>query len=109
MKAGIPAVVFAVCLFVNSCLRVSLLFSSLELGHELRCVVDVGSIHRIEITTVRREVYVDEAPVKMRIRALDKKGRERLRFASQFSYIYIVFMFACKDFLLVRLDGERNK
>ena len=44
------------------------------LGHELRCVVDVGSVDSIEIITVRREVYVDEAPVKMWIRALDKKG-----------------------------------
>eukprot|EP00117_Sycon_ciliatum_P012254 scpid5767/ scgid13392/ Nuclear pore membrane glycoprotein 210; Nuclear envelope pore membrane protein POM 210; Nucleoporin Nup210; Pore membrane protein of 210 kDa len=46
----------------------------IELGLELRCVVDVASISKISISTVRREVYVDEAPVKMGVRAWDEKG-----------------------------------
>lgn len=40
----------------------------------LRCDVLVDSIHRLEIVTTTRELYVEEAPEEFEVRAYDDQG-----------------------------------
>ncbi|XP_021013608.1 nuclear pore membrane glycoprotein 210-like isoform X4 [Mus caroli] len=42
--------------------------------HELRCDVKVDVIDNIEIVSRTRELYVDDAPLELMVRALDSKG-----------------------------------
>ncbi|ERE90664.1 nuclear pore membrane glycoprotein, partial [Cricetulus griseus] len=42
--------------------------------HELRCDVKVDVIDSIEIVSRTRELYVDDAPLELMVRALDAKG-----------------------------------
>lgn len=42
----------------------------------LRCDVIVDSIHRLEIVTTTRELYVEEAPEEFEVRAYDDQGNE---------------------------------
>uniref|UniRef100_A0A8D0RA54 BIG2 domain-containing protein n=1 Tax=Sus scrofa TaxID=9823 RepID=A0A8D0RA54_PIG len=42
--------------------------------HELRCDVKVDIIDRIEIISRTRELYVDDSPLELMVRALDAKG-----------------------------------
>ncbi|OBS83304.1 hypothetical protein A6R68_22722, partial [Neotoma lepida] len=41
---------------------------------ELRCDVKVNVIDSIEIVSRTRELYVDDAPLELMVRALDAKG-----------------------------------
>lgn len=43
--------------------------------HELRCDVKVDVIDNIEIVSRTRELYVDDAPLELMVRALDSKGK----------------------------------
>lgn len=47
--------------------------------HELRCDVKVDIIDSIEIISRTRELYVDDSPLELMVRALDAKGKERQR------------------------------
>ncbi|XP_006895925.1 PREDICTED: nuclear pore membrane glycoprotein 210-like isoform X2 [Elephantulus edwardii] len=42
--------------------------------HELRCDVKVDIIHRIEIVSRTRELYIDDSPLELMVRALDEEG-----------------------------------
>uniref|UniRef100_A0A8C5VXH8 Nucleoporin 210 like n=1 Tax=Microcebus murinus TaxID=30608 RepID=A0A8C5VXH8_MICMU len=42
--------------------------------HELRCDVKVDVIHSIEIVSRTRELYVDDSPLELMVRALDIEG-----------------------------------
>ncbi|XP_053065325.1 nuclear pore membrane glycoprotein 210-like isoform X11 [Acinonyx jubatus] len=42
--------------------------------HELRCDVKVDVIHSIEIISRTRELYVDDSPLELMVRALDEEG-----------------------------------
>lgn len=42
--------------------------------HELRCDVKVDVIDSIEIVSRTRELYVDDAPLELMVRALDAQG-----------------------------------
>ncbi|KAM7055066.1 nuclear pore membrane glycoprotein 210-like [Molossus nigricans] len=42
--------------------------------HELRCDVKVDVINRIEIISRTRELYVDDSPLELMVRALDAEG-----------------------------------
>ncbi|XP_007946745.1 nuclear pore membrane glycoprotein 210-like [Orycteropus afer afer] len=42
--------------------------------HELRCDVKVDVIHSIEIVSRTRELYVDDSPLELMVRALDAEG-----------------------------------
>uniref|UniRef100_A0A8C2V5N8 Nucleoporin 210 like n=1 Tax=Chinchilla lanigera TaxID=34839 RepID=A0A8C2V5N8_CHILA len=42
--------------------------------HELRCDVKVDVIHSIEIVSRTRELYVDDSPLELMVRALDSEG-----------------------------------
>ncbi|XP_006861549.1 PREDICTED: nuclear pore membrane glycoprotein 210-like isoform X2 [Chrysochloris asiatica] len=42
--------------------------------HELRCDVKVDVIHSIEIVSRTRELYVDDSPLELMVRALDTEG-----------------------------------
>lgn len=44
--------------------------------HELRCDVRVDVINSIEIVSRTRELYVDDAPLELMVRALDAEGKE---------------------------------
>ncbi|XP_049637557.1 nuclear pore membrane glycoprotein 210-like [Suncus etruscus] len=43
-------------------------------GHELRCDVKVDIIDSIEIVSRTRELYVEDSPLELMVRALDAKG-----------------------------------
>ncbi|XP_069952997.1 nuclear pore membrane glycoprotein 210, partial [Cherax quadricarinatus] len=45
-------------------------------GGILRCDVLVDTIHRLEIVTTTRELYVEEAPEEFEVRAYDDQGNE---------------------------------
>nr|XP_045612932.1 nuclear pore membrane glycoprotein 210-like isoform X2 [Procambarus clarkii] len=45
-------------------------------GGVLRCDVLVDTIHRLEIVTTTRELYVEEAPEEFEVRAYDDQGNE---------------------------------
>ena len=44
--------------------------------HELRCDVKVDVIDSIEIISRTRELYVDDSPLELMVRALDAEGKE---------------------------------
>ena len=44
--------------------------------HELRCDVKVDVINSIEIISRTRELYVDDSPLELMVRALDTEGKE---------------------------------
>ena len=44
--------------------------------HELRCDVKVDVINSIEIISRTRELYVDDSPLELMVRALDAEGNE---------------------------------
>lgn len=43
--------------------------------HELRCDVKVDVINSIEIVSRTRELYVDDSPLELIVRALDAEGK----------------------------------
>lgn len=43
--------------------------------HELRCDVKVDVIDSIEIISRTRELYVDDSPLELMVRALDAEGK----------------------------------
>lgn len=43
--------------------------------HELRCDVRVDVIDSIEIISRTRELYVDDSPLELMVRALDAEGK----------------------------------
>nr|XP_044993946.1 nuclear pore membrane glycoprotein 210-like [Jaculus jaculus] len=57
-------------------LRLSSIITAREIvtGHELRCDVMVDVIHSIEIVSRTRELFVDDSPLELMVRALDAKG-----------------------------------
>ncbi|GAB5583925.1 nuclear pore membrane glycoprotein 210-like isoform X9 [Prionailurus iriomotensis] len=59
-------------------IRLSSIILAREIGkvtdHELRCDVKVDVIHSIEIISRTRELYVDDSPLELMVRALDEEG-----------------------------------
>lgn len=43
--------------------------------HELRCDVKVDVIDSIELISRTRELYVDDSPLELMVRALDAEGK----------------------------------
>ncbi|XP_028608917.1 nuclear pore membrane glycoprotein 210-like [Grammomys surdaster] len=56
------------------CLSSIILAREVVTDHELRCDVKVDVIDNIEIVSRTRELYVDDAPLELMVRALDSKG-----------------------------------
>jgi nuclear pore complex protein Nup210 len=55
--------------------------------HELRCDVKVDVIDSIEIVSRTRELYVDDSPLELMVRALDAKGKRNSEDSTKFPKI----------------------
>ena len=84
--------------FMTCWIKFSVLGFVLVTDHELRCDVKVDVINSIEIISRTRELYVDDSPLELMVRALDAEGNECQRI--QRNYL--------KWTLLCLVFGNRN-
>jgi len=47
-------------------------------GELLKCIVIIDSLHRIEIETTTRLLYLEDSPEEMMVRGYDAEGRYNL-------------------------------